>query len=98
MPHVLTANRLSDGAVVYLTASGGWAERLSDGHLLTTPDAVQAAEAQGRAAQEALAVVGAYVLDVAAEGTSIRPLRMREIIRAAGPSVRLDLGKQAAGL
>ena len=28
---VVTANRLSDGVVVYLTADGGWTERLSEG-------------------------------------------------------------------
>ena len=30
---VVTANRLSDGAVVYLTGSGGWSEWLSDGQI-----------------------------------------------------------------
>ena len=36
-------------------------------------------------------VVATYLFDVRADGT---PVKEREIIRAAGPSVRRDLGKQ----
>jgi hypothetical protein len=39
-------------------------------------------------------VVGPYLIDVAVEGGTIRPLHYREMIRARGPSVRPDLGKQ----
>ena len=40
-------------------------------------------------------VVHAYLFDVAGQGDALKPVKMREIIRAAGPTVRLDLGKQA---
>ena len=30
MPNVVTANRLIDGIVVYLTSSGGWTEDIAD--------------------------------------------------------------------
>lgn len=92
MPQVLTANRLSDGAVVYLTAEGGWSERLAQALVVAN---AEAAEAEGRSAQDARLVVGAYLMDVRDDGAAIAPIKMREIIRAAGPSVRLDLGKQA---
>ena len=40
-------------------------------------------------------VVGPYLMDVAAENGVPRPISNREVIRARGPTVRLDLGKQA---
>ncbi|HAH09911.1 MAG TPA: DUF2849 domain-containing protein [Alphaproteobacteria bacterium] len=92
---VLTANRLADGAVVYLTAVGGWSEHLAEASVLASKDAATSAEAQGQAAIEARLVVGVYLMDVLGDGAAPRPRSMREIIRAAGPSVRLDLGKQA---
>jgi hypothetical protein len=92
VPQVLTANRLSDGAVVYLTAEGGWAERLAAAQIVGDP---VFAEAEGKRAQEQRLVVGAYLMDVKGDGAALAPVKMREIIRAAGPSVRLDLGKQA---
>lgn len=92
MPQVLTANRLSDGAVVYWAANGGWSDRLETAHVVAD---AEKAEAEGKRAQERLEVVGAYLMDVRAAGPRIEPVKMREIIRAAGPSVRLDLGKQA---
>jgi hypothetical protein len=41
------------------------------------------------------AVVNPYLFDVKVEGTTIYPVKEREIVRAAGPSVRTDTGKQA---
>ena len=41
-------------------------------------------------------VVAAYLFDVKVEKGAIVPVKAREIIRAAGPSVRTDLGKQAS--
>jgi hypothetical protein len=92
---MLTANRLSDGAVVYWTSDGGWSDRLEAGYVLISADQSAAAEAAGARAQADLLVVGAYVMDVRTNGAVPEPVKMREIIRAAGPSVRLDLGKQA---
>lgn len=92
MPQVLTANRLSDGAVVYWAADRQWTEKLEQASIVV--DAA-AAEAEGKRAQEARLLVGAYLMDVRMDGTKLHPVKMRELIRAAGPSVRLDLGKQA---
>jgi hypothetical protein len=92
VPQVLTANRLSDGAVVYWAADGSWAERLGQAQIVAEP---AAAEIEGKRAQERLLVVGAYLMDVRADGATVLPVKMREVIRAAGPSVRRDHGKQA---
>jgi hypothetical protein len=40
-------------------------------------------------------VVDAYLVDVEAEHGTVRALHHREAIRAAGPTIRRDLGKQA---
>jgi hypothetical protein len=40
-------------------------------------------------------VVDVNLIDVEIVDGSVRPLRLRERIRAAGPTTRNDLGKQA---
>jgi hypothetical protein len=91
VPQMLTANRLSDGVVVYWK-QGAWAEALADGEVLADTAAADAALAAAQAFVADNAVVGVYLFDLRADGS---PVKEREIIRAAGPSVREDLGKQA---
>ena len=90
---IVTANRLGDGEVIYLTARGGWAERLEDAAVASEADAAEAllrqAEAHGTHAVEP------YLIEVSLEAGRPRPLRYRERLRARGPSVRFDLGKQS---
>ena len=91
MAQKLTANRLIDGIVLYWRA-GAWTESFAEGEVLEGPEAAKAALA---AAQDFVArnqVVATYLFDLKGD----QPLKEREIIRAAGPSVRSDLGKQAA--
>ena len=95
MPQVLTANRLIDGEVVYLDAGDGWVERLDKAALLATPADGERALATGMQAETDRKVVHAYLFDVTGKGEALKPVKMREIIRAAGPTVRRDLGKQA---
>lgn len=95
MPQVLTANRLSDGEVVYFAAEGAWVERIAGAQVLATKAEGEAALAAGREAERHQIVVNAYLFDVTPADTT-KPVKMREIIRAAGPTVRRDLGKQAA--
>jgi hypothetical protein len=92
MAQVLTANRLSDGEVAYLAADGAWVEDIATAHVVATAEAETAALATGVAAERDLKVVHAYLFDITPDR---RPVKMREIIRAAGPTVRRDLGKQA---
>jgi hypothetical protein len=91
MAQVLTANRLSDGEVVYLAADGAWVESIAAAQVVTPADS-DTALATGQAAERDLKIVHAYLFDITPAG---RPVKMREIIRAAGPTVRRDLGKQA---
>jgi hypothetical protein len=95
MPQVLTANRLSDGEVVYLAANDAWVDRIEGALVLATKDEGEAALATGLEAERNQLVVHAYLFDVT-PADHTKPVKMREIIRAAGPTVRRDLGKQAA--
>jgi sulfite reductase (NADPH) hemoprotein beta-component len=90
---VVTANRLSDGLVVYLNKTGGWSGRVEDGQVAAGE--VESAEILALAESQPTAVVGPYLIDVVEEDGVPRPVNYREVLRAKGPSVRLDLGKQA---
>ena len=94
---VLTANRLHDGDVVYLTAEGTWSEWLEDADLAETPETEAALVALGEQAVDGRLVVDPYLMAVTRIDGGFGPISQREIIRARGPSVRLDLGKQAGG-
>lgn len=91
----VTANRLHDGRVVYLAADGGWSEWLADAAWSDVEDGQAALLARGEEDAAAAVVVEPYLFEVAVEGRAPRAASLREAIRAAGPTVRLDLGKQA---
>jgi Protein of unknown function (DUF2849) len=94
-PYVMTANRLADGTVVFLGARG-WVETLATATVAATPEQAKALDALGRQGMAVNEVVDAYLIEVANEEGTIRPVKLREYLRTLGPSVRPDLGKQAA--
>lgn len=92
---IVTANRLDDGAVVYLDGEGGWSGRIDDSRRALSPEDGEALMALADQAVADCQVVEPYLIDIADEQGAVRPLHYREAIRAKGPTVRLDLGKQA---
>jgi len=86
-PVVVTANRLSDGAVVYRAALGGWTTRLEAAEVVT--NAQDAKKLLMAAATQDLEAVGPYVAPVEINGGHIEPGNLRERIRVAGPSFDL---------
>jgi Protein of unknown function (DUF2849) len=92
---VLTANKLAPGEVVYWNGSSGWMPDLQQAQLLEDAEAASTLKtaAEWVARNE---VVAPYLFPVRLENGRIVPATARELIRARGPSVRLDLGKQAA--
>ncbi len=92
--HMLTANRLKDGDVLYWKGDG-WVLTLKDADVFADDTAAQAALASAQKYVADNQVVAPYLFDVRIENGAIRPVKEREIIRAAGPTVRRDLGKQA---
>lgn len=93
---VITANRLHDGIVVYLTPEGGWSEWLNEAAVASDEAAAEELTAKGEADKSAARVVEPYLIEVVEIDGVLAPLRYREALRARGPSVHLDHGKQAA--
>lgn len=94
-PVAYTANNLLDGEAVWLSENGAWVKSVEAAKAFITEEERQTgAEAAARADADNL-VVEPYQIDVTVEGGVILPIKFRERIRAAGPTMRLDLGKQA---
>ena len=91
---VLTANRLIDGEAVWF-GSGQWLESLQGSAVADSEDAVRALEGIAERDVAANLIVDVALIDVVREGRHLHPIRLRERIRAAGPTIRPDLGKQA---
>ncbi len=92
---ILTANRLTDGIAVWY-ADGGWAETVGHADLAHDKAAEDRLEAIGAAAYANNEVVDVNLIDVEMVDGLVEPVRLREKIRAAGPTIRTDLGKQAS--
>lgn len=90
----LTANRLLDGEAVWY-AHGAWVEGIEAAEFVADKEGEERLDAAGRAAVAANLVVDVALIDVEHVDGAVRPLRLRERIRAAGPTIRTDLGKQA---
>jgi len=94
--HSLTANRLLDGEPVYMTGDHGWSEVLEDAVIADGKDEGEKLLTVAAQAVTDRLVVNPYLFDVDADGDKPKPISVREQIRAAGPTVRLELGKQAS--
>ena len=94
-PVVFTGNRLGDGESVWLAANGKWVETIESANAVHISEDYEIFLAQAKASDCNNVVVEPYEIEVTVEAGVITPVRFREQIRAAGPTMRLDLGKQA---
>ncbi|MDA7424641.1 DUF2849 domain-containing protein [Thalassococcus lentus] len=94
-PHVITANALVEGDVIYLTDTDGWTRALSEAEVLTDEAHAQLRllEAQARSGE----AVGVYLAQVALRDGAPEPVHFREDFRRTGPS-NYPHGKQAEAL
>ena len=90
MPQIITANRLIDGEVVFRAADGTWVRDVNGSGVLGTKDEVAAAEAAAAADFAAAVVVDVATIDVTVADGRVVPVRLRERIRAYGPTVKSD--------
>lgn len=88
----VTANRLDDGAVVYLKDDESWTGDLAAAASFGEEAAKAALEAAQARATE---IADAYLIDVDDNGAPAGRETLRETIRKSGPTVRPDLGYQA---
>jgi hypothetical protein len=94
-PQMLTANRLRDGDVPYRKGDG-WVLFLADGDVYRDQASADAALAAANAELVRNEFVAPYLFEVRDADGKIVPVKEREIIRAAGPTVHPHTGKQAA--
>lgn len=92
---VLTANRLIDGEAIWYSADKGWQETLAGAEVVSDKAGEERLDAIGKAAFAGNFALDVDLIDVQFVDGAIVPQRLRERIRAAGPTNRLDLGKQA---
>jgi Protein of unknown function (DUF2849) len=88
---VLTANRLGDGIVVFLDFEGAWGESLAEAVVARSPDELRALQDRGTYDAEHNLVVEPYLVEVRETAGGLVPIRYRERVRAAGPSVLDDV-------
>ena len=85
--HTMTANRLRDGAVVFLAAGSVWTTDIDRAEVAADAASAQRLAAVGERDAAAQIVVGPYLIAVERRGRGLHPLVYRERIRAFGPSV-----------
>jgi hypothetical protein len=89
--HILTANRLRDGAVVFLNFDGDWVQTLAAAVIARSPDEVRGLEARGAHDAARNLVVDPYLVEMRELTGALQPLRQRERLRLAGPSILGDV-------
>ncbi len=95
MQQMIIANRLIDGAVVFLTPQDGWSTAIDDGLVIgDDAEAVRVFEVAKEHERTCL-VIDPNLIEVVVEGGRPRPLAIREAIRAFGPTVRTDVNDAA---
>jgi hypothetical protein len=85
--YVISANRLSDGAVVYLGPRGSWAKSLAAGKVFPAKAEADAALAGAQADASRNLIVEPCLVEVRMDAAGLRPLTLREWIRAQGPTI-----------
>jgi hypothetical protein len=83
VPNVVTANRLTDGIVVYLAPDGSWTEDIAHARFAETEEETKVLEAQADKAVKARTVVAVYPMPVEIKDGTVDALSVRERIRAA---------------
>jgi Protein of unknown function (DUF2849) len=87
MPQVVTANRLADGIVVYAGRDGAWATRHSQAKIFASKAEAQAGLLLAQNDAKRNLVVEPVVVEVTDDVSGLRPVTLREEIRALGPTI-----------
>lgn len=89
-PSVVTANRTSDGIVIWRTGSKGWSTDLSDAAVVRTAEDARVLLAE--AVADDLGAIGPYIAPVEIEdGGKVAPGNLRERIRLKGITIDLSV-------
>jgi hypothetical protein len=88
-PSVVISNDLATGLVVFRRADEAWVRDVADAEIAATREAADALLLRARADHDAGRVVEPTLIEVVAEKGFVRPLELRELIRATGPTIVL---------
>jgi len=94
MAHVITANDLKTGLVVYQTDDNGWSGSVQVAEILTDEKTLAGGLSRAKAAEGNQLVVGVYEVEVEANDGEVQPTRYRERLRAHGPSTHPEFSRQ----
>jgi|SRR5262245_13199829 len=94
--HILTANRLRDGAVVFLNFDGDWVQTPAGAVMARSPDELRGLAARGAHDAARNLVVDPYLVEMREVAGALQALRQRERLRLAGPSILDDVPGYAA--
>lgn len=84
---MIIANRLSDGLVVFMTEAGSWSQDIAEGIVINDDGGDEKLLSAAKADEAACKVIDPTLIEVSLEEGSPRPVAMREVIRAFGPTV-----------
>lgn len=87
MSKIISANRLSDGIVVYFEGAGSWRENIDLGQILASEAEVEAALGAARIDAKRNLIVDPFAVEVASGDNGLNALSLRDAIRARGPTI-----------
>jgi hypothetical protein len=91
MPQMIIANRLRDGAIVFLAPAESWDLAIAAGTVIEGPEEATRLLAVAKRHETECRVIDPTLIDVEIKDGKPRPTAIREAIRAFGPTVRTDL-------
>ena len=91
MLQMIIANRLRDGAIVFLAANEDWEPAIGAGAVIETEADAARLLAVAKRHETECRVIDPQLIEVEIKDGKPRPTAIREAIRAFGPTVRTDL-------
>ena len=87
MSKIISANRLTDGIVVYLGPAGDWVPSLAQAAQYASEAETLAGLEVARADERRNLIIEPFAVEVALDGDGIVAKSLRNVIRATGPTV-----------
>ena len=88
-PVIATGNNLRTGDVVFRTTAGLWSRDVTKAQVAETVKAAASLQTAADADNAACVVVDPVLIPVTRDGGIVRPVSLRERIRAEGPTVEM---------
>jgi len=90
MPQMIIANRLVDGVVVFLSPGDIWEPAIASGAVIDDDAEAQRLLSVAKQHEARCLVIDPVLIQVKMGNGGPKPMEIREVIRAFGPTVRTD--------